>query len=269
MNSDPMTLKVLFSGLLHYDQSVFTYDRGCGVGVEVPTLAFLVEHPRGRVLFDTGLDPALVSGATRYWGEEMASMVRPEMSEGQDVVSQLGRMGLQPSDIDYIVMSCLFRDHAGSLKYFPDSTLIVAGVEIQNAHWPPAWLDATYNKPYEPRDLVGLRERKRIELFGEDWDIFGDGSVVVMSVPCHTQGEQAMVIRLPETGTVVLPAGVVPTKVNLDEEIMTGRLLVHPKDAYRSARRLKKLISDEDALVLFHHDPADWKSYRFHPEMYA
>ncbi|MFI6289608.1 N-acyl homoserine lactonase family protein [Streptomyces sp. NPDC051018] len=263
-----MKLYVMCSGLLHYDQSVFTYDRGCGVGVEVPSLMFLVEHPRGRVLFDTGLDPALVDRSHEYWGD-MADLVRPEVAEGQDIVSHLKAVGLTPADIDFVVLSCLFRDHAGGLKYLPDATVIVQGVELQQAHWPAAWLRATYNRPYEPNDLVGLRDRTCVELYGEDWDVFGDGSIVVLSSPCHTRGEQALLVRLPDTGTVLLPAGVLPTKTNFDEDIMTGRLLVDPLDAYRSARRLKKLAADEGALVLFHHDPADWKNYRLSPEYYS
>lgn len=66
---DSMKLYVMCSGLLHYDQSVFTYDHGCGVCVEVPSLMFLIEHPQGRVLFDTGLDPILADDPHAYWGE--------------------------------------------------------------------------------------------------------------------------------------------------------------------------------------------------------
>lgn len=265
---EDMKLYVMCSGLLHYDQSVFTYDRGCGVGVEVPSLMFLIEHPKGRVLFDTGLDPQLAEDPHAYWGE-MADSVKPDMAVGQDIVSQLAGIGLTPDDVDYVVLSCLFRDHAGGLKYLPKSTVIVQGVELQQAHWPSAWLRATYNEPYEPHDIVNMRERQYIELYGEDWDVFGDGSIVVLSSPCHTRGEQALMVRLPETGTVLMPAGVVPTRANFDEDIMTGRLLVDPKDAYRSARRLKKLARDEDALVLFHHDPEDWKGYRTSPDYYS
>lgn len=265
---DSMKLYVMCSGLLHYDQSVFTYDRGCGSEVEVPSLMFLIEHPRGRVLFDTGLDPALASDPHSYWGE-MADFVRPIMTEGQDIVSQLAAIGLTPDDIDYVVMSCLFRDHAGGLKYLPRATTIIQGVELQEAHWTSAWLRATYNQPYEPRDFVDMHQRTYIELYGEDWDIFGDNSVVVLSSPAHTRGEQALVARLPETGTILMPSGVVPTRANFDQDILTGRLLVDPKLAYQSARRLKKLAQDEDALVLFHHDPEDWKSYSYAPKYYS
>ncbi|GAB3582857.1 N-acyl homoserine lactonase family protein [Amycolatopsis endophytica] len=268
MTGSDMRLYVLPSGLLHYDQSVFTYDRGCGIGVEVPSLMFLIEHPKGRVLFDTGLDPALATDPHGYWGD-MADLVRPEVEAGQDIVSHLGRLGLTPDDVDYVVLSCLFRDHAGGLKYLPRATVIVQGVELQQAHWTSAWLRATYNNPYEPNDIVRMREREYVELYGEDWDLFGDGRVVALSSPCHTRGEQALVVRLPETGTVLMPAGVIPTKENFDTDVMTGRLLVDPPEAYRSARRLKKLAADEDALVLFHHDPADWKTYRQAPDHYA
>ncbi len=54
------------------------------------------------------------------------------------------------------------------------------------------------------------------ELHDEDLDVFGDGSVEVLFSPAHTRGEQAIVVRLPKTGTVVLPAGVIPQRANLD-----------------------------------------------------
>ena len=86
--------------------------------------------------------------------------------------------------------------------------------------------------------------------------------------PSHTRGEQAVVVRLPNTGTVMMPAGCIPQRINLEEDIMTGTPRAGPKTTYESMTRLKRIIRREDAMVLYHHDPEEWKKVKLAPEYY-
>ena len=263
-----MRLYCLSLGLLTFDQSVFTYNRGMGQDVTVPTLSFLIRHPKGNVIYDTGLDPIMATDPESYWGET-AREYRPSLTADDTIVPQLAKLGLQPKDVDYVVMSCLYQDHAGGLKYFPDSTIVVQQIELQEAWWMTPSTIATFNDPYKLADLEGTRDFKWLQLDGEDFDIFGDRSVVVLSSPCHAKGEQAVVVRLPETGTVLLPGGVIPTRRNLVEDILTGRLMYSPAEAMRSVNRLKDIVRRENATVLLHHDLEAWRGYRHPPEYYG
>ena len=89
-------------------------------------------------------------------------------------------------------------------------------------------------------------------LYDEDLDLYGDGSIEILFSPAHTRGEQALIVRLPNTGTIVMPAGVIPQKANWDRDVITGTPCVDPTVVERSMRRLKRIEEDEDALVLFH-----------------
>lgn len=262
-----MRLYVMCSGFMYFDQSVFTFGEGMGVPWRAPSLMFLVEHPRGRVLFETGLDPALAGDAHGYWGPT-ADELRPEVSADETVVPQLARLGLTPDDIDFVVMSCLYQDHAGGLKFFPHSKIIVQQSELQEAWWPTRATRSTYRDPYKLVDVRDTRDFEFVELTGEDHDVFGDGRVVVLSVPCHAKGEQALLVRMPSGRSYLMPAGAIPTRPNWDSEVMTGRLMVTPETAYRNITRLKETARLEGATVLLHHDPSEWQNYRLAPGFY-
>jgi hypothetical protein len=75
-------------------------------------------------------------------------------------------------------------------------------------------------------------------------------------------------VRLPNTGTVMLPAGVLPLAPHLKGDAIQGNLLVSPDEALRSMQRIWNLVENENATVLLHHDPDEWRSYKLVPSFY-
>lgn len=258
-----MHLYCMCGGTLTFDQGVFTYQRGMGTRVEVPTPIFLIDHPKGKVLFETGLHPNVAVDPEGHWGPR-AHAWNPRMTPEQAASHQLGALGVSPDEIRYVILSCLVPDHAGGMQSFPRATFIVQFRELQDAWWP----DRRLIRSYEFRELLPTREFTFLELHDEDLDLFGDGSVEILSTPAHTRGEQSVVVRLPKTGTVVLPAGVIPQRVNLELGIITGTPRVDPVVAYRSMERLKRIVERESAVVIFHHDPEEWKRVKLAPDYY-
>ena len=256
-------LYCMCGGFLTFDQSVFTHMDGMGTPVEVPTLMFLIEHPEGRVLFETGLHPSLAVDPAAHWGARAAER-KPRMQPEQSVERQLARIGVLPKDVRYVVLSCLLPDHAGGMQAFPDATFIVQFQELQDAWWP----DRRYITSYDFQELLPTRKFTYWELHGEDLDLFGDGAVRVLSCPAHTRGEQALVLRLAQSGTIVLPAGVIPQRANLERGIMTGTPRVAPAMVWASMTRLRRIIDQEQSTVIFHHDAEQWKTLRLVPECY-
>ena len=165
-----------------------------------------------------------------------------------------------------VMSSCpaLCPDHAGGMRAFPNATFIVQFRELQDAWWP----DRRLLDVYEFKEILPTRDFKFWELHDEDLDIFGDGSIEVLFSPHHTRGEQAMVVRLPRTGTVVLPAGIISWRMNLEEWVMTGTPAVAPTTAYASMERLKRVIDREHAMVIHDHDPEQWKTLKRAPDFY-
>lgn len=260
---DGIRLYCMCGGTLAFDQSVFTYMRGMGTTVRVPTPVFLIDHPAGKVLFETGVHPSVAENAELAWGERARSWSPSVRS--QDIADQLlARLDVQPEDIRYVVLSCLLPDHAGGMQLFPKATFIVQFRELQDAWWP----DRRLIRSYEFNELLPTRGFDFLQLYDQDLDLFGDGTVEVLFCPAHTRGEQALVVRLPNTGTVVLPAGVLPQKANLDHWIMTGTPRVDPVAVYASMYRLREIIRRESATVIFHHDAKEWEGVRKIPAYY-
>ena len=256
-------LYCMCGGTLTFDQSVFTHMQGMGTAIEVPTPIFLIEHPEGKVVFETGLHPAVATNPEEHWGQRARDW-KPRMQPNEAVDKQLASLGIHPDEIRYVVLSCLLPDHAGGMQSFPRATFILQFRELQDAWWP----DRRYMRNYDFGELLPTRDFAFWELHGEDLDVFGDGSVVVLATPAHTRGEQALVVRLRRTGTVVLPAGVLPQRANLEKDIMTGTPRVDPATVHASMRRLKTLIQQEHAMVIFHHDPEEWERIRLAPQYY-
>ncbi|WP_325544573.1 N-acyl homoserine lactonase family protein [Ramlibacter sp.] len=250
-------------GYLTYDQSIMTFMNGMGTSIEVPTLFFLIDHPQGKVLFETGLHPNVATDPRAHWGGR-ADALKPRMRPDQSAVAQLARLGVRPDDIRYVVMSCLMYDHCGGMTSFPDATFVVQFQELQDAWWP----DRRYMKSYNDAEILPTRHLRFRELHGEDLDLFGDGSVVVLSIPSHTRGEQGLVVRLARTGSVVFPAGAIPQRANLEHNIMTGTPRAGPAVAYRSTDKLRGIIERERAMVIFHHDPHEWEQIKQAPDFY-
>ena len=258
-----MRLYCMTGATLHFDQAVFTHMRGMGTRVQAPTPMFLIDHPEGKVLFETGIHPNVAHDPHGHWGERATDLM-PIFSAEQAADRQLAALGVQPADIRYVIMSCLYPDHAGGMHLFPDATFIVQFRELQDAWWP----DTRLTRSYEHKEIAPTRHLKFHELHDEDLDLFGDGSVRILFTPAHTRGEQSVVLRLPRTGTVVFPAGIMPQRANFEEGIMTGTPMVAPANVHASMERIRQIAEREKALVIFHHDMDAWREIRKAPEFY-
>ena len=267
-----MRLYYMLGAMLHFDQSVFTHMLGMGNTIAVPTPIFLIDHPEGKVLFETGVHRDVVTDAVGHWGEHELhgqTYVRgrdwaPQLTADNLVENQLAALGFTTDDIRYVVQSVLIPDHAGGVRAFPKSTIVVQYRELQDAWNPPTFMPYHYDQ----NELSEIRDYNFRRLYDEDYDLFGDGSVEVLFSPAHSRGEQALVVRLPNTGTVIMPAGVIPQKANWDHGMTTGTPCVDPALCEASMRRLMRIAELEDGMVMFHHDAEHWKTYRMAPEYY-
>lgn len=221
--------------------------------ITVPDIFFLIAHPKGLALFDTGLN-------LDHWPAQVKKSItqRPE----QLVDKQLMKLGYAPADIKYVVMSHLHSDHAGGMSLFPDATFVVRKAELRAAWWPERFQWAYTLQDY--RDTRGFRF---IELDDhEDFDLFGDGSLVCIDTKGHTQGHQSVVVRLPNSGTVVLPADAADMQEILDEGSIPG-VVWNAEAATRAVRKVQHLRR-EGAFVITGHDPEQFKTLKLVPDYY-
>jgi glyoxylase-like metal-dependent hydrolase (beta-lactamase superfamily II) len=153
---------------------------------------FLVAHPKGTLMWDTGavpdrnFKPGGGPATLRY-----ATVRRP-------LEAELKEVGYSPADITYLAISHFHWDHFGNSNLFARSTWLVRKEER----------DVMFSEPpstrTEPANFSELKNAKTMFITTNDYDIFGDGSVVIKAAPGHSPGHQVLFLKLKQTGPVVL-----------------------------------------------------------------
>jgi len=265
-----MRLYVFSSGWLTIDKSAL--QSGATEKITVPVAFFLIKHPKGNVLFETGNNDRVITDPT-YWGP-LAQMLSPA-SRSPDIAidTQLDKIGVKPSDINYVILGHMHLDHAGNVGKFPSATIVYQRDEIVNAFWPKPG----FAGPYITGDFAMLRNdvgqnapnrQKVIELDG-DLDLFGDGSIYIHRQVSHTPGSQMALVRLPKTGPVVLTSDVCWLMENLQKDILPSvGLAYNPAGILDGYAWIKRLMTTEGADVIFAHDAETFKKHKQSPEYY-
>jgi len=248
-----MKLYVFESAKMHVPDRGMMSGRPSGVPVTIPVPFFLIDHPKGLALFDTGMKLDNWPAHYRPDGDQ-----RPD----QMIDLQLANIGYKPDDIKYVIMSHMHLDHAGGMPLFPKSTFIVRKSELRAAWWPE-----DFQVHYIFDDYKDTRGFKFIELDDtEAFDVFQDGSVICIDTKGHSQGHQSLVVNLPNSGRFVLTADAAAMAEILDEGILPA-VTWNAEEALRSVRKVQHMRR-EGATVLMAHDPDQWATTRLAPEYY-
>jgi glyoxylase-like metal-dependent hydrolase (beta-lactamase superfamily II) len=228
-------------------------------------------HPKGNVLFDTGNNDKILTDPS-YWGPFFKAL-NPVVTPDIAIDAQLGKIGLKPDDIKYVVVGHLHLDHGGNVGKFPNATLVVQKDEIRNAFWPEPGTAG----PYIPGDVAPLRSAlgeampnkgKMVQLTG-DMDIFGDGSVVVKRWVGHTPGSQMLLVRLPKTGPIILTSDNVYFRENVEKNILPNVSLAYdPAGILGAYEWIRYMQATEKADFFTAHDPDAFKALKKPPEFY-
>ncbi|MEI7036493.1 N-acyl homoserine lactonase family protein [Fulvimonas yonginensis] len=205
---------------------------------------FLIRHPKGTLLWDTGLGDTL---ADQPGGAELAPGIRGTVR--MKLVDQLGALGLSPADIDYLAFSHWHEDHTGNANLFGGATWILQRRELAAA---------TGNKPppFEPLAPVSAWRSARKRIIDGDTDLFGDGSVRILFMPGHTPGHQVLEIRLPHAGAVLLAGDLYHSRENRRFG-RVPRVNVDRLQTLESIRRFEAIAVRDHARVVIPHDPRD------------
>lgn len=212
--------------------------------VTTPFLAFLIQTDDKNILFDTGMHP---DNAAFCKSNGMDTVVREE----DCLPARLKEVaGLTLDDIDLVILSHLHRDHTGYLGHFPNAEVVVQKEDFAVAAIEPApyFQPTTPLKKYTERDV--------------NWRII-DGDAILMPgltvllVPGHTNGCQALMVDLPESGTIMLTADAFLDVECLEKEIIPA-IYTSRMDALRSLRKIKVMAELRSAKVFPSHD---WECY--------
>jgi glyoxylase-like metal-dependent hydrolase (beta-lactamase superfamily II) len=266
-----MRLYVLHSGSLSIGKGALQNFAPMDPPIRIPVAFFAIKHPRGNILFDTGNNDRIIDDPS-YWGpnyDALKPVVTPEIS----IEAQLGRIGMTPDDFTYVVVSHMHLDHGGNVGKFPNSTLIIQRDEIEYAMFP----DEPFAGAFIPGDAAALRSAVGATkpnalpmlIIEEDFDIFGDGSVVVKRSRGHTKGSQMLLVRLPKTGSVILTGDAAYFRDSVEKNLPPNLMLAYdPAGIMRGYEWIRYMMATEGADFFTSHDPDAFKTYRRAPEYY-
>ena len=236
---------------------------------QVPVGFYVVRHPKGNVLFDTGNNDKIITDPS-YWGANIQAL-NPVRTPDVAIDTQLQKIGLKPEDIKYVVVGHMHLDHGGNIGKFTKSTLVVQKDEVRNAFWP----EPGTGGPYIPGDFMMLRSDpgspmanrySMIQLNG-DLDLFSDGSVVVKRWVGHTPGSQMMVVRMPKTGTVILTSDNVYFADNVTKNLLPDVSLAYdPSGILNAYQWIREMQARDNAQFFTAHDPDAWKAMKKAPD---
>jgi len=250
------------SGTLKLNKAWLTAMRDFGKMIDIPVAMYMIEHPNGLVIFDTGVNPEVAqpNDPHNYWGG-VADAFFPTVTREEIIDKQVEKIGHKAEHVKYVIYSHFHLDHVGGIELFPNATHIAQKEELKTAWWPEPW----QRPAFVQKDFDDARNFNYNQLEG-DWDLFGDGCITIMSTPGHTQGHESVIVRLPKTGTVVLTGDAAYLPENL-QGALPG-IVWNPEKAMDSIEKFKWIRDRENGQVWFSHDPEQYNAHKHPPEFY-
>jgi glyoxylase-like metal-dependent hydrolase (beta-lactamase superfamily II) len=242
----------LCTGYIELDRASMLSDLAPGQPWTVPVTSFLVDHPRGKLLFDTGVHCQARLDPLGRLGPERIKRLTVKSKEGEDVVPQLARLGVKPDDVRYVANSHLHFDHCGGNEFFPRSTFLVQRPELEAARRPG------FVPSYSPSPL-DFEHPLDYQMIEGEHDVFGDGAVVLIPTYGHTPGHQSLVVRAGKGASIVCASDACYTRENMDRDVLPN-ILWNPAVMRDSLAALRKLRDAGGATMFYGHDPAQWET---------
>ena len=252
-----MKMHVLSGGRLRMRKSVYVPEAERSETIDLPVSCYLLRHPQGNVLFDTGCHPSTIDNAEERWGPMARALVQISKPE-ENVIDQLKMVGCTPDDIDVVVNSHFHTDHCGCNEFFKKATVICHAAELEAARSADAdklgYFPADWKHPMPIETIDGQR------------DLFNDGRIVLVPVPGHTQGMTGALVALDKSGEFFLASDSVALRSNLERDV-NPRNTWDPEQSSKSMQEIRR-IEAGGATVVFGHDDAQWNTMKTGAEYY-
>ena len=243
------------------DESVWTPGENVGRSIEFSSTCWLIKHGSEWLLWDTGV-PESTLNDPRGWST-LPKLIVYHLDKS--ITDQLAEIGLKPGDIGRVAISHTHGDHIGNVGLFPDSTIMMQRAEYSWIHSPDG-PNANVNQLMAlARKLLGTP--KNLQLIDGDTDVFGDGSVTLVSTPGHTPGHQSLLVHLKKSGFIILSGDVAHLEENFKENIVPSLNTSKP-ESIASMDRVRRMIATYKATFFINHDKSQTDTLKLIPAFY-
>ncbi|MDX2237393.1 MAG: N-acyl homoserine lactonase family protein [Hyphomonadaceae bacterium] len=227
-----------------------------GVTRDMVDPCYLIRHPAGDLIWDTGLPEALAQapGGVIENGPFRLSMPTT-------LSAQLTQLGLTPADIEFVSFSHSHFDHSGNGGLFAASTWIVDADERAYMFRPEARADAQSFAAYAALENANTR----LIAGDADHDVFGDGSVTIIQAPGHTPGHAVLLVRLADAGPILLTGDMFHLAESRANR-RVPRFNVDRAQTLASMDKIERIAAETGARVVRQHVPEDFDALPRFPE---
>jgi len=234
--------------------------------IELPINVFVIKHRDGLVLFDTGLDPAIVSDPNyvdsaigRFF---MRRVFRLTIGPDDTVAKNLDRLNLRAEDVNTVVVSHLHFDHIGGIADVPQAELLVSRDEWQQLSGPHPDRDYFFRDHiqlpganWQPIDFTATQD-PLLAPFGGSHDVMGDGTLMLLPTPGHTVGSLSMLVRSDDCPPLLLIGDLSYAVELLIRDQLPG-IYADKSELLASFAKVRALKAQlPDLVILGSHDPA-------------
>jgi N-acyl homoserine lactone hydrolase len=195
---------------------------------------YLIKHGDEYLLWDTG-----------------HAMTTPNVAPKVSLVDLLAKIDLKPEQIKYVGISHYHADHTGQVSSFPNATLLI-GKGDWEAITSPKPAEGVNFKPFEN----WIKGEGKVEPVALDKDVFGDGTVIMLTTPGHTPGHHSLLVKLPQMGNVIITGDAAHFRENYDSDGVPS-FNYDRSQTIASLERLKKIAANLNATVIIQHDARD------------
>ncbi|MBB6188722.1 N-acyl homoserine lactonase family protein [Rhodanobacter sp. MP7CTX1] len=243
------------------DESVWTPGKNVGRSIQFSSTCWLIKHGDTWLLWDTGVPEATLNDP-RGWST-LPKLIVYHLDKS--LTSQLAEIGLKPGDITYVAVSHTHGDHIGNVDLFPEATVLIQRAEYN-------WIHSSNGTNENVNQLMALARKllgtpKKLQLLDGDTDVFGDGSVVLISTPGHTPGSQSLLVHLKKSGFIILSGDVAHSAENLRNDVVPT-LNTDRAESIASMEEIKRMIATYKATIFINHDKKQTDTLKLLPAFY-
>jgi N-acyl homoserine lactone hydrolase len=202
--------------------------------VQLVFSCYLIKHDNDYLLWDTG-----------------HAMTTPNVAPKVSIVDQLAKLNLKPEQVKFVGISHYHGDHTGQVASFPKATLLI-GKGDWDAISSPKPPQGVNFRPFES----WTKGEGKVEPLALDKDVFEDGSVIVLRTPGHTPGHSSLLVKLPQSGNVIISGDAVHFHENYESNGVPA-FNYDRAQTLASIDRIKKIATIMKAKLIIQHDARD------------